>query len=96
MGSRRELWGASEVLGRARSNTLSMSSQFPPDGSIRVIFGMAPLKDEWNPHPAGVEFPAGFTLPKAANFGAVSGNRINAFRIELQGVGMNRRRWYAF
>jgi len=53
------------------------------------------VKDKSDPQSPGAEFPAGLTLPKPVNFDAVSGNRINAFRIEIQGVGTNRRRVYA-
>jgi hypothetical protein len=55
----------------------------------------AALNEEWDPQAPGAEFRAGLTLPKPVNFDAVSGNRINAFRIELQGVATNGRRVYA-
>jgi hypothetical protein len=39
--------------------------------------------------------PGGLTLPKPVNFDAVSGNRINALGIEIEGVALNGRRVYA-
>jgi len=55
----------------------------------------AALNEEWSPQAPGAEFRAGLTLPKPVNFAPVSGNRINAFRIETPGVATKGKRVYA-